>query len=124
MLFAKLLLVGVLVMLVAVVCAETSLRVIYIDLSLYASNVNGIVVLRCLNNTITVRNPTWLRNGLNLHMTPGFNTSRILIDGRSATATFLPPVFPEYEGRYQCKVGSVTSPELLFKGIATGSGSN
>ena len=104
MLLGKLLLGGgVLVMLVAVAYAETALEVTDMRQDR----------LQC---SIPVTNrPTWLRNGVNLRMSPNFNASRIMINDGSATITFL-PALPEDEGRYQCRVGSETSREILFQG--------
>lgn len=98
MLLVKLLLVGVLVAVAYAVLEVTNRRR------------DTEAVLKCLNDTIPVRDsPTWRRNGLNLRMSP-----RITIS--SAKVTFQ-PALPEDEGRYQCRVGSERSGELLLQGM-------
>lgn len=89
-----------------------------------AANANGLkvknlsrdrgVALQCVNRDISthVRDPTWLKNGVELH-----NSNRITINSNDGTITFS-PARPRDEGVYRCRLDlqDLESEDYRLKG--------
>ena len=92
--------------------------VLVVAVLIAAANANGLkvkdrgVALQCVDRDTSthVRDPTWLKNGVELH-----NSNRITINSGNGTITFS-PARPRDEGGYRCRLGRQESEDYRLKG--------